>query len=139
MKLKACGLFLSLFLVLNVRAATFSLTPNVVSNDYTGLITFQMTGLTSGETVQMQQFFDANSNGVVDAGEICVRSEVVTDGQARLFNGVTNINLFRDEDGAANGTIISTFISLPRRTSPAASPVTFFASAVRQTIFPPPT
>jgi hypothetical protein len=107
MMLKACGLFLSLFLVLNVRAATFSLTPNVVSNDYTGLISFQMTGLTAGETVQMQQFYDANSNGVVDAGEICVRSEVVTDGQATLFNGVTNINLFRDEDGAANGTIIS--------------------------------
>jgi hypothetical protein len=107
MMLKACALFLSLFLVLNVRAATFSLTPNVVSNDYTGLISFQMTGLAAGETVQMQQFYDANSNGVVDAGEICVRSEVVTDGQARLFNGATNINLFRDEDGAANGTIIS--------------------------------
>jgi hypothetical protein len=107
MNIKTCGSFLLLFLGLNMRAATFSVTPNVVSNDYTGLITFQMTGLTAGEKVLVQQFYDANSNGVVDAGDICARSEVVTDGQARLFNGVTNINLFRDEDGAANGTIVA--------------------------------
>ncbi len=105
MKTTALGSFLLLFLVLNVRAATFSVTPTVVSNDYNGLITFQMTGLTTGETVLVQQFYDANSNGIVDAGDLCARSEVVTDGQARLFNGVTNINLFRDEDGSANGAI----------------------------------
>jgi len=61
--------------------------------------------LKAGDTVLMQQFYDANGNGVVDAGDICVRSEVVTDGQARLFNGASNMNLFRDEDGSANGTI----------------------------------
>jgi hypothetical protein len=107
MNMKVCGLLCFLSCFLNVRAATFLVTPNVVSNDYSGLITFQMSGLSTNETVLVQQFYDSNSNGVVDAGEICVRSEVVTDGQARLFNGVTNINLFRDEDGAANGTIVS--------------------------------
>ncbi len=96
---------LLLSLAIGAGAATFSLTPNVVSNDYTGLITFQMTGLPAGETVLVQQFYDANSNGIVDAGDLCARSELVTDGQARLFNGMTNINLFRDEDGSANGAI----------------------------------
>jgi len=101
--------FFILFFSLSLEAATFKITPNVVSNDYPGLITFQMTGLPAGDNVLVQQFYDANSNGVLDAGEICVRSEVVTDGQARLFNGVTNINFFRDEDGATNGAITASF------------------------------
>jgi hypothetical protein len=44
--------------LLSASAATFTVTPNVVSNDYPGLITFQMNGLSPGETVQVVQFFD---------------------------------------------------------------------------------
>jgi hypothetical protein len=98
-----------LFLGLNVRAATFSVTPSVVSNDYTGLITFQMTNLMPGETVQVVQVNDLNHNGVVDASDLAVRGETVTDGQAGLVNGVTNINVFRDEDGLTNGVITASF------------------------------
>jgi len=105
MKPRIFGWFLLPFFGLAVHAATFTLTPNVVSNDYSGLITFKMTGLPAGETVLVQQFDDVNSNSVVDVGDICVRSELVTDGQARLLNGATNINLFRDEDGTTNGAI----------------------------------
>jgi hypothetical protein len=105
MKAKSGYLFIFLMFAFGARAATFSVTPNVVSNDYSGLITFHMTGLSPGETVQLQQYYDSNSNGVVDSGEFCVRSELVTDGQAKLVNGATNINVFRDEDGLANGTI----------------------------------
>jgi hypothetical protein len=105
MKAKLGYIFVFLSLAFGARAATFSVTPNVVSNDYTGLITFRMTGLSPGETVQLQQYYDGNSNGVVDPGEFCVRSELVTDGQAKLVNGATNINVFRDEDGLTNGTI----------------------------------
>ncbi len=94
---------------MNVRAATFSVTPSVVSNDYTGLITFQMSGLPVGETVQMVQYFDFNTNGIVDADDLAVRGERVSDGQAKLIAGATNINAFRDEDGATNGAISASF------------------------------
>ena len=104
-KSKTIGSLIGLWLALSVHSATFTLTPTVVSNEYPGLLLFQMSGLPSGDTVLVQQFWDANSNGVVDPGELCVRSELVTDGQARLFNGATNINLFRDEDGSTNGRI----------------------------------
>jgi hypothetical protein len=109
MKTTTSYLILSLSLACGARAATFSVTPNVVSNDYTGLITFQMTGLSPGETVQLVQYFDFNKNGVVDAADLAVRGETVTDGDAKLVAGATNINVFRDEDGVANGTITASF------------------------------
>ena len=102
MKANAIRLLLFLSLAFGAHAATFSVTPNVVSNDYTGLITFHMTGLSPTETVQLVQYYDFNNNGVVDASDLAVRGETVVDGQAQLINGVTNINLFRDEDGVAN-------------------------------------
>ncbi|MGD0538974.1 MAG: putative Ig domain-containing protein [Verrucomicrobiota bacterium] len=88
-----------------VRAATFNVTPNVVSNDYTGPITFQMSGLAPGATVQVVQFYDFNGNGVIDGADLPVRGEQVTDGQAETIGGVTNVNVLRDEDGAADGAI----------------------------------
>ena len=109
MKITTSYLILSLSLACGARAATFSVTPNVVSNDYTGLITFQMTDLSPGETVQLVQYFDFNRNGVVDAADLAVRGETVTDGQAKLTAGLTNINLFRDEDGTANGSITASY------------------------------
>jgi hypothetical protein len=95
--------------LLNASAATFTVTPNVVSNDYTGLITFQMNGLSPGETVQVVQFYDFNGNGVVDGPDLAVRGETATDGQAKLVNGATNINVFRDEDAVANGAITASY------------------------------
>ena len=97
-----CLLSLSL---LSASAATFTVTPTVVSNDYTGLITFQMNGLPPGETVQVVQFFDFHGNGVVDGPDLAVRGDLVTDGQLELVGGATNINVLRDEDGATNGAI----------------------------------
>jgi len=91
--------------LLSASAATLTVTPNVVSNDYAGLITFQMNGLSPGETVQVVQFYDFNGNGIVDGPDLAVRGETVTDGQAKLVNGATNINVLRDEDGATNGAI----------------------------------
>ncbi len=100
-------LFLSL--ALGARSANFGVSPNVVSNDYTGLITFHMTGLPPGETVRLVQYLDFNGNGEVDADDLAVRGETVTDGQAGLVNGATNINVFRDEDGAADGAITASY------------------------------
>jgi Putative Ig domain len=101
-----CLLSLSL---LSASAATFTVTPNVVSNDFAGLITFQMNSLSPGETVQVVQFYDFNGNGVVDGPDLAVRGETVTDGQAKLANGATNINVFRDEDAVANGAITASY------------------------------
>ncbi|MBI3882296.1 MAG: carboxypeptidase regulatory-like domain-containing protein [Verrucomicrobia bacterium] len=86
-------------------AATFTVTPSIVSNDYTGLITFQMNGLTNTERVLVEQFFDFNSNNVVDAGDLRVRAFRPRDGSAFAFGGVTNINVLKDRDGATNGAI----------------------------------
>jgi len=61
--------------------------------------------LSAGETVQVVQFYDSNGNGSIDGPDVVVRGEVVTDGQGNLVAGATNINVLRDEDGAANGII----------------------------------
>ena len=54
-------------------AATFSVSPSTISNTYPGVITLQVTGLTNGETVVVQKFLDANTNGVIDAGDLLVQ------------------------------------------------------------------
>ena len=109
MKYKLVSCLLFLLAGLGARAATFTVTPNVVSNNYTGLITFQMSGLSSNETVQVEEFFDANSNGVVDAGEYGVRLETVRDGWLKAIAGLPNPNALRDQDGATNGAITASF------------------------------
>ena len=109
MKLKLVSCFFAVLAAFTARAATFTVTPNVVSNNYLGLITFQMSGLSASETVQVEEFFDANSNGVVDASEYGVRFETVTDGWPKPIAGLPNPTAFRDQDGATNGAITASF------------------------------
>ena len=45
---------------------TFTVTPSAVSNSWNGVITLQMSGLASGDTVVVQKYLDANTNGVVN-------------------------------------------------------------------------
>jgi hypothetical protein len=105
MKFKSISCLFVLLAGLSARAATFTVTPNVVSNDYLGLITFQMSGLSFGETVQVQEFFDANHDGTVDPGDYGVRFETVSDGGLKEIAGLPNPNSFHDLDGATNGAI----------------------------------
>jgi hypothetical protein len=87
-------------------APLFTITPNVVSNTYAGTITLQITGLTSGDTVVVQKFLDANTNGIIDGGDGVVQQFNLTDGQAGMvIGGITNNNVPGDTDGAANGQI----------------------------------
>jgi Carboxypeptidase regulatory-like domain len=86
-------------------AVTFTNTPSTVSNTYNGTITLQITGLTNGETVVVQKFLDANTNGVIGPGDLLVQQFQLTDGQASAFSGVTNFNVPGDADGPANGSI----------------------------------
>ena len=88
--------------------ATLSVTPNSVSNLYSGALTIQITGLTNGETVLVERFLDPNGNGVIDAGEPRVQSFLLTDGQAFSIGGVRDPNVPGDNDSAANGQITAT-------------------------------
>ncbi len=84
------------------RAAVgFTITPAAVSNTYSGTITLLVTNLTPGETVLVQKYLDANTNGIVDAGDILVQQFNLTDGSNIVIGGVTNINVPGDTDTVA--------------------------------------
>ncbi|HTV43473.1 MAG TPA: leucine-rich repeat protein [Candidatus Sulfotelmatobacter sp.] len=116
------NLFQKIFTVLAVLASvhqtnaavSFTITPTAISNTYNGIITLQITGLSDGDTVVVRKFLDANTNGVVDAGDILWQEFQMTDGQASVFtNGttsITNFNVASDTDGSANGAITAKLI-----------------------------
>jgi len=99
---------LLVFSLLTASPATFSVNPSVVTNDYRGLVTLQMSGLAFGESVQVVQFYDFNGNGVVDPQDMPVRADLITDGQAILVGGSTNFNVLGDDDGFPDGSVTST-------------------------------
>jgi hypothetical protein len=97
------------------RAATFTIAPAAVSNTYSGTVTLQVTGLTNGESVLIQKYLDANTNGVVDAGDRLWQQFNLTDGQASVFHdgatAVTNLNVPGDLDSTAGQ--ITAVLNLP--------------------------
>ena len=76
----------------------FTVMPSSVSNTYSGNIMLQITGLTSGETVVIQKFLDANSNGVIDGADMLWQQFQLTDGQASVIGVVTNFNVPGDTE-----------------------------------------
>ena len=86
---------------LSWAAVGFTLNPSSVSNTYGGTITLQVTGLTNTETVVVQKFLDANTNGVIDGADLLVQQFNLTDGQASVIGGVTNFNVPGDTDATA--------------------------------------
>src|SRR5262245_17176521 len=75
-------------------AVGFSISPSTVSNLYSGYITVQVTNLTAGDTVLLQTWLDANTNGVIDAGDTLSQQSQLTDGQpGMVIGGVTNVNV----------------------------------------------
>jgi hypothetical protein len=86
------------------------ISPAVITNDFNGKITLNITGLASGKKVLVEKFADANANGVIEAIEPLFGSWTVSDGQAPAIGGVRNLNVPGDEDGAANGQIRMEFI-----------------------------
>ena len=85
-------------------AVTFTTTPTTVSNTYSGVLTLQINGVPTGETVLVQKYLDVNNSGVIDAGDWLVQQFSVTDGQAATIGGITNYNVPGDE-GAIDGSI----------------------------------
>src|SRR5690349_21005965 len=89
----------------NTSAATLTVTPNTVSNLYSGPITLQIGGLTNNEPVMVYRYLDANTNGVADSGEPLVQAFRLTEGRVTSFNGIRDINVVGDDDGSTNGQI----------------------------------
>jgi hypothetical protein len=83
-------------------AVGFTVTPSLVSNTYSGPITLQVTGLSSGASVMVQKYLDVNADGVIDAGDILWQQFDLMDGQGGMvIGGVTNINVPGDTDSVA--------------------------------------
>jgi hypothetical protein len=89
------------------EAVTFDVTPAVVSNTYSGVITLNIGGLTNGEQIVVQKYIDVNGNGILDNGEPLVDASKLTDGKASIIGGVTNINVPYDQN-PATGAITAT-------------------------------
>ena len=88
------------------RAAVgLTVNPSSISNTYSGAVTLQISGLTNGETVLVERFLDANTNGLVDTGELLVQSFLVTDGQVTSFGGIRDTNVPGDDDGTIDKAI----------------------------------
>jgi hypothetical protein len=101
-----------LLLNLSARGAvTFSVSPGGVSNLYAGAIKLQVTGLTNGETVSVEKYLDANTNRIIDSTDWLVQSFSLTDGQAAVIAGVTNLNVPGDTT-PVNGSITAN-VSFP--------------------------
>jgi hypothetical protein len=99
----ACALWFAGFISAHLaHAATFTVSPTAVSNTYAGYVTLQVTGLGAGHAVQVQKYLDANTNGVIDAGDILRQQFTLTDGLAGMvIGGVTNVNVPGDTDSTA--------------------------------------
>jgi len=99
----AVCLLLAVFVSSTLAGPALTITPSAVTNDFVGTVSLHVTGLTTGETIRVEKFFDVNGNGIIDPGEILVESFTVTDGQVPLIGGVRNSNVPGDDDGATNG------------------------------------
>jgi len=93
-------------------AATLTVTPSVISNTYSGVITLNIAGLTNGEQVIVQTYLDLNANGSIDPGEPMMDAFNITDGGAMVIGGVTNINVPFDSN-PTNGAITTTLNFAP--------------------------
>jgi hypothetical protein len=100
------GLIFGLGLSTVANAAVgFSISPSIITNDYVGEITLNITNLTPGQTVTVGIYSDLNGNGVIATNDPLTRSFPLTDGQVPLVAGVRNLNVPGDEDGLTNGQI----------------------------------
>lgn len=93
---------------------TLTVSPAVTSNTYPGVITLNITGLTNGEQVAVQEFMDLNANGSVDPGEPMMDAGKITDNDPSqaIIGGVTNINIPIDSN-SATGAITTTLNFAP--------------------------
>ncbi|MBU6400948.1 MAG: choice-of-anchor D domain-containing protein, partial [Verrucomicrobia bacterium] len=86
-----------------------ALSSTLITNDYTGLLQLQVSGVTPGQAVVVETFLDISNTGNIDPGDPLFQSFRVTDGAAPVLAGVTNVNIPFDLDGATNGQVTIAF------------------------------
>ena len=84
----------------SIFAATFSVSPPVISNDYRGVVVLQIGGLTNGESVLVEKFTDFNGNSSVDEDDFLLQGLWLTDGVVTTIGGATNYNVPSDVSGS---------------------------------------
>ena len=110
---RSFGLFAAFLLLPGIGssglAQTLTVSPSSTSNNYTGVITLNVTGLLSGEQVSIQKWIDLNANGVIDPGEPLMDAFKITDNDStnNLIGGVVDINVPSDTN-STNGAITTT-------------------------------
>ena len=97
------------------NAVGLAVTPPNVSADYSGTITLNITGVASGQTVVVEEFFDPEGDGLVGPQDKLLLSFTVTDGLGSFIGGHRNINVPGDEDLTQDGNIqtVLNFKALP--------------------------
>jgi hypothetical protein len=92
---------------------TLTITPSVISNTYSGVITLNITGLTNTETVTIRRWLDLNGNGTNDAGEPLIDAFNITDNNLTnaLIGGITNLNVPFDTNPTSGA--ITTALNCP--------------------------
>lgn len=96
----------------SMAAVTVTVTPSATSNSYTGPITLNISGLTSGEQVTVQTYLDLNGSGVVQANDPLIDVFNISDGGVTTIGGITNISVPYDSNPAA-GAITTTLSFAP--------------------------
>lgn len=85
-----------------------AVSPTTVDNSYAGPCDLTITGLDSaGQTVMVQEYLDNDNSGTVTSGDLLIRQFNVTDGAVTTIGGQRNLNVPGDEDGAANGQVLT--------------------------------
>ncbi len=89
-------------------AATFTVTPAVVSNTYSGYLTLLISNVPTGAAMVVQKYLDLNTNGVIDGTDWLVQQFNLTDGQAGMaIAGVTNFNVPGDLNTTTGAVTVS--------------------------------
>lgn len=88
-------------LPLSLTGASLSVSPSVISNDYSGVLTLQIGGLNAGETVLVEQLSDFDGDGTPEAHDFTLAAFPLVDGQVTAAGGVTNLHVPGDLNGSA--------------------------------------
>src|SRR5437588_12026724 len=81
--------------LMQLHAVTFSVSPSITSNTYSGRITLDITGLTNSEKITIQTYLDLNAKGSVDDDEPFIDAFKITDNDYinAINGGIPNLNI----------------------------------------------
>ncbi len=89
-------------------SAGLTISPSTIANDYVGSLDLTVTGLdNAGQTVVIEEYYDADGSGTITGPDVLLRKFSVTDGLVTSIGGQRNLNVAGDEDGAANSQILT--------------------------------